>query len=172
MQRVSNPQIVSLRGLICKLRRRIWFTDPPFLPYILVGEREQSLLSLSKTSPFLASQICPDFDLCAKCEEASAHDTHPASHPPLLVKLRLPEAAYGHIGHLSGRSHIQPHGVNCGVCAKPIVGIRLDVYKVLSSLVLSCPCQDKPSDKRVSQQIDHSCARLCGPNPCDFSASV
>jgi len=53
--------------------------------------------------------ICPDFDLCAKCE---ASGVHPAEHP--LLKMRqVPSTAVVH------------HGITCDGCQQsPITGIR------------------------------------------------
>jgi len=53
--------------------------------------------------------VCPDFDLCAKCEAASVH---PAEHP--LLKLRQPV-----------NTPVVHHGITCDGCQQsPITGIR------------------------------------------------
>lgn len=53
--------------------------------------------------------ICPDFDLCAKCEAASVH---PAEHP--LLKLRQPVS-----------TQVVHRGITCDGCQQsPITGIR------------------------------------------------
>jgi peptidoglycan hydrolase-like protein with peptidoglycan-binding domain len=53
--------------------------------------------------------VCPDFDLCAKCEASSVH---PAEHP--LLKFRQPVNA-----------QVVHHGITCDGCQQsPIAGIR------------------------------------------------
>jgi peptidoglycan hydrolase-like protein with peptidoglycan-binding domain len=53
--------------------------------------------------------VCPDFDLCAKCEASSVH---PAEHP--LLKLRQPV-----------NTQVVHHGITCDGCQQsPIAGIR------------------------------------------------
>jgi len=53
--------------------------------------------------------VCPDFDLCAKCESASVH---PAEHP--LLKFRQPV-----------NTAVVHHGITCDGCQlSPITGVR------------------------------------------------
>jgi len=53
--------------------------------------------------------VCPDFDLCAKCEAASVH---PAEHP--LLKFRQPV-----------NTAVVHHGITCDGCRQsPITGVR------------------------------------------------
>jgi len=53
--------------------------------------------------------VCPDFDLCAKCEAASVH---PAEHP--LLKFRQPV-----------NTAVVHHGITCDGCQQsPITGVR------------------------------------------------
>jgi len=53
--------------------------------------------------------VCPDFDLCAKCEAASVH---PAEHP--LLKFRQPV-----------NTPVVHHGITCDGCQQsPITGVR------------------------------------------------
>jgi peptidoglycan hydrolase-like protein with peptidoglycan-binding domain len=53
--------------------------------------------------------VCPDFDLCAKCEASSVH---PAEHP--LLKLRQPVS-----------TQVVHHGITCDGCQQsPITGVR------------------------------------------------
>jgi hypothetical protein len=53
--------------------------------------------------------VCPDFDLCAKCESSSVH---PAEHP--LLKFRQPV-----------NTQVVHHGITCDGCQQsPITGVR------------------------------------------------
>nr|KAJ3418685.1 hypothetical protein HK105_007983 [Polyrhizophydium stewartii] len=67
--------------------------------------------------------VCPDYDLCAACEQMNAGGKlHPLSH--VFLSLRDPADTYGPRTYaVHNRSALTHHGAKCTGCHKEIVGI-------------------------------------------------